>query len=191
MAKKKYSIEEVISQATDLFWSQGYSATSIQHISKKTGLKPGSLYNEFGSKEGVFRMALESYANHSVEEIHTAVQKTGSAIKGIQHILIELIEQTEESPYCGCFLVKSQLELSALDDDLQFLATDKLQVIEQTYCHHLESTFSTSEAQNYAHQLMMVIFGIRVYGYQKNASEVLTDNIQRFLPWLTEAKSGM
>jgi len=39
--------------------------------------------------------------------------------------------------------------------------------------------------------LMMVIFGIRVYGYQKNASEVLTDSIQRFLPWLTEAKSGM
>ncbi|AWB02837.1 TetR/AcrR family transcriptional regulator [Vibrio harveyi] len=184
MAKKKYSIDEVISQVTGLFWKNGYSATSIQHISKATGLKPGSLYNEFGSKEGLFRLALENYAAQSVADIYEAVATQGDIQSAITFILSDLVQQTEQSQYCGCFLVKAQLELSALDDDLQFLATEKLQEIEKTYAEHLQNIFSGEQAKHYAHQLMMVIFGIRIYGYQKGAGDALQDTIDAFLPWL-------
>ena len=50
---KDYDRDDVLISARDLFWEQGYEATSITELEERTGLNRSSLYREFGSKYGL------------------------------------------------------------------------------------------------------------------------------------------
>lgn len=63
---KRFDEVGVVDAAMRLFWAEGYAPASIDAIERTTGLKRGSLYNAFGSKEGLFLRALARYA--TVEE---------------------------------------------------------------------------------------------------------------------------
>ena len=44
------------------FWQAGYEATSVTDLERATGLNKSSLYNAFGSKEGLYLRCLDRYA---------------------------------------------------------------------------------------------------------------------------------
>jgi AcrR family transcriptional regulator len=50
--------------AARLFWQHGYEGTSIAHLTKAMGVAPPSLYAAFGSKEDLYRQALDYNAEH-------------------------------------------------------------------------------------------------------------------------------
>ena len=50
-----------LAQATRLFWTKGFEATSITDLTGAMGIGPPSLYAAFGSKEALYREALGYY----------------------------------------------------------------------------------------------------------------------------------
>lgn len=50
-----------LDQATRLFWSKGYEATSIADLCRAMGIGSPSLYAAFGSKEALYAEALDHY----------------------------------------------------------------------------------------------------------------------------------
>ena len=46
----------------DVFWKQGYEATSLADLTKAMGINPPSLYAAFGDKEHLFLEAVEHYS---------------------------------------------------------------------------------------------------------------------------------
>lgn len=187
MAKKKFEVERVIDTAISIFWKHGYAATSIQMIVNETGLKPGSIYHEFGSKEGLFRLALSQYAQQSIENGSRIILESENVLEGIKKLLKGLVESSGTTDYCGCFLIKSQLELASQNDAIYVNAVESLKKIETNYISHLGQIYPTKTATLYASQLMMVIFGLRIYGYQKGAQQKITTTIESLLPWLYES----
>ncbi|MFT2112697.1 TetR/AcrR family transcriptional regulator [Marinomonas sp. 2405UD68-3] len=184
MAKKGFDRLEVIDNAIELFWRHGYTASSVQLITQYTGLKPGSLYNEFGNKEGLFNEALQRYAESTIQMIHTTMNEEQDVKKAVLRILDESIQASTECGFCGCFLIKTQLELGAQDNPLYELALNKLNEIERTYQHYLTQEFDESKSIECARQVMMMVFSIQIYGYKKNVSYELSHSIRSFLPWL-------
>lgn len=58
---REFDREAALAQATRLFWSKGYEATSIADLTKAMGIGSPSLYAAFGSKEGLYAEALRHY----------------------------------------------------------------------------------------------------------------------------------
>lgn len=50
-----------LERAMELFWAKGYEGTQLIDLTAVMGIKPPSFYAAFGSKEAVFREALELY----------------------------------------------------------------------------------------------------------------------------------
>lgn len=184
MAKALFDRNDVIDKSIELFWQNGFSASSMQQVVKKTGLKPGSIYHAFGSKEGLFKKALENYAQKGISQIRKVLDTAPNAGEGLCMILEKYIQDSTRKEYCSCFLVKTQLELAAEGNKLYELASAKLGDIEALYERYLEKEFGRPLSQQRATSLMLHIFGIRVYGYGQGSADRMREGLKAGLPWL-------
>ena len=94
------------------------------------------------------------------------------------------MQASANSDYCSCFLIKTQLELAAEGGDLHSYTIKRLAATESLYRDYLQQVFSAEQSAAYASSLMLHIFGIRVYGYQKGSIERMRTGLQAGLPWL-------
>src|SRR2546423_15055115 len=59
---KQFVPEDVVDCVMDVFWNNGYAATSPRALADAAGIGVSSLYNAFGSKHDLFLRALRRYA---------------------------------------------------------------------------------------------------------------------------------
>ncbi|GAA3528585.1 TetR/AcrR family transcriptional regulator [Zobellella aerophila] len=184
MTRIQFDREQVIRDVTRLFWQQGFGGASMQMVVKATGLKPGSLYLAFGSKEGLYQAALEHYARQSQATLCQTLEQATSIGEGICRQLLRMVEESGKVDYCSCFLVKSQLELAASGGDLQHSVSTYLTEIESLYADYLGGIYPPGQARQYAASLMLHIFGIRVYGYLGHERDLIVAAVKAGLSWL-------
>lgn len=88
---RQFDEQDVIQKATALFWEQGYRGTSPKELLEATGLSRSSLYNTFGSKQGLFERALARYVDEQevfvgdmldAGDLRTALTRMYDAIVG-------------------------------------------------------------------------------------------------------------
>ncbi len=61
---RAFDREAALAQATRLFWSKGYGATSIADLTEAMGIGSPSLYAAFGSKDALYAAALGHYRDN-------------------------------------------------------------------------------------------------------------------------------
>jgi AcrR family transcriptional regulator len=103
MARAQFERNDVIDESIALFWQKGYSGASIQQVVKTTGLKPGSIYLAFGSKEALFREALERYAQKSIRHIRNTLDAAKSVGEGICAHLEKIVQESDGEDYLSCY----------------------------------------------------------------------------------------
>ena len=59
--KKEYDREEVTEKAMQVFWNNGYKATSMRTLEEEMGINLYSIYAGFEHKEGLFLETLKRY----------------------------------------------------------------------------------------------------------------------------------
>ena len=184
MAKAQFDREKVLDKAIGLFWQHGFSASSMQQVVRATGLNPGSIYLAFGNKEGLFRAALERYAEKALTAIRHSLESAPSVGEGICRHFEDVIEQAARRKYKSCFLVKTLLELAAQGSELHQLASAKLDEVEALFRSYLEREYGKQLSQRRAASIMLHIFGLRVYGYRKDGAARMRQALREGLPWL-------
>ena len=93
--------------AIALFWRQGYEGTSIADLTGAMGVTPPTLYAAFGSKEQLYRAALERYAS---PERRAQQLGDGSAFELIERFLYAAAEGfTDPTRPSGCMLQTATL----------------------------------------------------------------------------------
>jgi TetR/AcrR family transcriptional repressor of nem operon len=63
-------------------------------------------------------------------------------------------------------------------------SSQRLAQTELLYTHYLLEYFNCEESAAKATSIMLHIFGLRVYGYQKKSAQVLRAGLMQGLPWL-------
>ena len=64
--KPGFDRADTVAKVADLFWARGYDGVAISDVMNATGLSKSSLYNSFGDKDDLFRLALSHYHTNVV-----------------------------------------------------------------------------------------------------------------------------
>jgi len=118
---REFDTEEVLDRAMDVFWRQGYEATSVSNLLEATGLQKGSLYQAFGDKHSLFMTVLERYMAHG-EELAERIFREVPAGEAVA-TWISTMHQESERVGCerGCFLWNTTSELAPHDSEVRVL----------------------------------------------------------------------
>jgi TetR/AcrR family transcriptional regulator, transcriptional repressor for nem operon len=113
---RSFDTDAVIEQLCDYFWEHGYSATSLDELAQQLGIKRGSLFNAFGSKEVLFNAAFERYDRN----IQAAFETTDRGMPAIAHYFHNAVEiATTKGMGRGCFLVNLLMSAEIPTPELQ------------------------------------------------------------------------
>ena len=118
MARPRKFVEaEVVEASRDLFWDQGYAATSIDDLSAATGLGRGSFYKAFGDKHSMFLRSLELYCTEAIDGIRAELRNPDRSAyeRLVGHVRNTAAGVASDTDRRGCLLAKSAAELSSTD----------------------------------------------------------------------------
>jgi AcrR family transcriptional regulator len=113
---RAFDREEALERAMQVFWRQGYEATSLADLTAAMGINPPSLYAAFGDKERLFLEAVDRY-----ESCHRGSAADGSlfgeeptARGAIEHLLRDAVDELVRpgQPH-GCMLMTAATNCSA------------------------------------------------------------------------------
>ncbi|MBE1876857.1 TetR/AcrR family transcriptional regulator [Myceligenerans pegani] len=99
---------ETARRAMDLFWQQGFGDTPAATISDHLGLGMGSIYQAYGSKEGLYRAALEQYQERGLGFLAEALASGGTVRDSLRAYMIGRVTEALDDPrQRGCLLVNT------------------------------------------------------------------------------------
>lgn len=110
---KEFDVDVALDRALDLFWSNGFEATSMQDLVDHLGINRGSLYDTFGSKEELYRRAFDRYVAPPAGAADPLAASDLSVKERISAFLHSKVDGTDGR---GCFVVNTACERNGLDD---------------------------------------------------------------------------
>jgi len=127
---RSFDEETIVDRARELFWGNGYGATSIRALSDELGVLPGSLHAAFGSKRALFLRSLQDFAEMS----HASVQSLATSdapLDAVRSLLGSVLEAAHEAPGRGCMLGNTAIELLPQDEEARAIVHSGLRSFER------------------------------------------------------------
>lgn len=116
MARPKEFDEGVaLRKAMELFWEQGYGATSMDNLVEHVGIGRASLYATFGSKRDLFLRALDAYIQERVTRLTEVLSQPGPVLPAITTVLRMFMSRATNLDQPGCMVVNTASELATRD----------------------------------------------------------------------------
>ena len=181
---KDFDENEVLTKAMNLFWTRGYSTTSMEDLVAGLGISRSSLYDTYTDKHTLFIKALENYQSINALKIQEIVSHPGPAKETIR----KLIEMVTEGLLAGrqrkgCFLVNAGVEVAPHDKEVNNLVCRNDQQMEEIFYQVIQKGKKTGEIKNPrdARTLAKFIFntikGLQVTAKSTNDKSVFNDII--------------
>lgn len=143
---KAFDQTEVLDRAMDLFWRQGYEATSIQNLVDHMGINRGSMYETFGDKHALFQRALNRYLDRVIAEKLEAVLAASDPLQGLRAFFEDFAEQAERGEaWRGCFLVNAIVELSPRCERMRSCTREAMDRLESFFRERLQAAAARGE----------------------------------------------
>src|SRR5580658_10272527 len=125
---RAFEPEAALTQAMDVFWKDGYAATSLDDVSAATGLNRPSLYGAFGDKRALYLQAYRQYRKHVNEAFGPLFAARAPLRVKLRRILIAALElylSGEEGPR-GCFTVLTTSSDAVADPEIRALVAEAI-----------------------------------------------------------------
>ncbi len=161
--QKEYIEEEVIEKAMNLFWRNGFEATSVQMLEKEMGINKFSIYSSFGNKNGVFLESLKCYK----QKLYVLINKlktSDNGIAGIKQYFYDFIEFTKETEFGkGCLVTNTANEIGEdADVKIKTVLSEFTNEVKQVFTNNLKQDKSKDSAtiEQQADFLIISMFGL-------------------------------
>ncbi|MDF6045934.1 TetR/AcrR family transcriptional regulator [Streptomyces sp. JH14] len=168
---KEFDPDAAIEQAMQVFWSQGYGATTPQHLADSLGIGKGSLYNAFGSKRQLFGLALRRYLEIQASTVKGLLEDSSPVKERLRRALHVLAETDLADPgRRGCLAMNSAAEFGVTDESVTTQIRGLLDRTEDAFQALLEEGQRAGEisterdAKALASLLLNTVTGMRLMG---------------------------
>jgi AcrR family transcriptional regulator len=110
---REFDRDAALAKARDTFWARGYEGVSMADLVAALGIASARIYAAFGSKEALFREAVELYDAREGGFATRALAEEPTAAAAINRILREAIElYTRKGRPRGCMVVSAATNCS-------------------------------------------------------------------------------
>jgi AcrR family transcriptional regulator len=114
---RNFDRDQALTRAMEVFWTKGFEGASLTDLTSAMGIASPSLYAAFGSKEALFREAVDLYIASDGLEIWAAVQNAETAYGAIEGFLMATARVfTRSDKPSGCLVVLSALHASEANE---------------------------------------------------------------------------
>ncbi|WP_206507898.1 TetR/AcrR family transcriptional regulator [Streptomyces chrestomyceticus] len=114
--KKQFDMDAALDAAMIQFWRAGYADTSVDDLSRATGLNRSSIYSSLGTKDALFLCCLERYAARYGDKYDAALSCAASdplaAIRAFFDVTLKRIADPELPD--GCLIAQSAMAIPVL-----------------------------------------------------------------------------
>lgn len=143
---RKFDEDTVLEKAAGVFAAVGYGGTTMEELSRATGLGKQSIYNTFGGKRDLFLRALERSTSTQVDRLTVELTSgTASPLERIRaHLDALAITFTLEGPLDSLF-TKATVELADRDPEVAEAARCAYRRLEDEYAGCIEQAQTAGE----------------------------------------------
>lgn len=118
--KKQFDMDTALDAAMIQFWRTGYADTSLDDLSRATGLNRSSIYSSLGAKDALFLRCLDRYAARYGEKYDAALSCAASqplaAVRAFFDVTLDRI--ADPAVPDGCLIAHSAMAIPALSSDI-------------------------------------------------------------------------
>ncbi len=126
--KKQFDMDTALDAAMIQFWRDGYADTSLDDLSRATGLNRSSIYSSLGDKDALFLRCLERYAARYGEKYDAALAGAASepvaAVRAFFDVTLKRI--ADPGVPDGCLIAQSAMAIPALSPSVAARAKQAL-----------------------------------------------------------------
>jgi TetR/AcrR family transcriptional repressor of nem operon len=177
--------QSALQQATELFWTKGYNGTSIDELTKATGLSRSSIYNTFGGKHALFMRSLRFYLDDQQRQLGGLGGKVGHAAERFRVLFRSAIEDIlSDRMRKGCMMVNTTTEMVNMDKEIAGVAADNMEWMERLFAEWIRegqaagginAAFAPEALAKY---LFSTYSGLKVSGQAKPDRKSLEDIVK-------------
>lgn len=121
---REFDRAQVLEQIQHVFWERGFETTSMTDLVSATGLASARLYAAYGSKETLFREAIERYEQEEGGFAERALAEEPTAHRAIERTLREAVDVYTRHGARGCMVVSSAANCSPANHEVRQWLTE-------------------------------------------------------------------
>jgi AcrR family transcriptional regulator len=158
---RTFDRDQAIQLAMRLFWRHGYEGVSINDLTNAIGIAPPSLYAAFGSKEALYREALDRYTGLPGALSNLSSAKTLHAM--VKSLLCNAVDAvTDPSGERGCMISTGLIQCAPAHASLASELADRRRKMRDQIASALTSWLDRRAANSLARYLTAVMQGLAI-----------------------------
>ncbi|MGV9800489.1 TetR/AcrR family transcriptional regulator [Mycobacterium sp. NPDC003449] len=128
--KKQFDVDTALDAAMLQFWRAGYADTSVDDLSRATGLNRSSIYSSFGDKDALFARCLQRYVTRYGRKYDDALSCAATqplaAVRAFFDVTLERVADPDLPD--GCLVVQTVMAVPVLSPSIADRAQEAVEL---------------------------------------------------------------